>query len=80
VLRMVRRRRAAAGGHGVAEPGRCRCTLRWTPHLPFRFDRDAVYTLRGRRQVGKSTVLKRRGHAVVPVPDIDDVRDTIQPR
>ena len=33
--------------------------LRWTPPLPFRFDRDAIYTLRGPRQVGKSTVLKR---------------------
>jgi predicted AAA+ superfamily ATPase len=28
--------------------------------LPFRFDRDAIYTLRGPRQVGKSTVLKRQ--------------------
>jgi predicted AAA+ superfamily ATPase len=34
--------------------------LRWEPPLPFRFDRDAVYTLRGPRQVGKSTVLKRQ--------------------
>lgn len=33
--------------------------LKWTPLLPFRFDRDAVYVLRGPRQVGKSTVLKR---------------------
>ena len=34
--------------------------LRWEPPLPFRFERDAVYTLRGPRQVGKSTVLKRQ--------------------
>jgi uncharacterized protein len=34
--------------------------LRWEPPLPFRFDRDAVYTLRGPRQVGKSTILKRQ--------------------
>jgi len=34
--------------------------LRWLPTLPFRLDRDAVYTLRGPRQVGKSTVLKRQ--------------------
>lgn len=32
----------------------------WIPALPFTFDRDAVYTLRGPRQVGKSTVLKRQ--------------------
>ena len=32
----------------------------WGGPLPFRFDRDAVYTLRGPRQVGKSTVLKRQ--------------------
>jgi predicted AAA+ superfamily ATPase len=34
--------------------------LRWEPRLPFQFDSDAVYTLRGPRQVGKSTVLKRQ--------------------
>jgi predicted AAA+ superfamily ATPase len=34
--------------------------LRWEPPLPFRFDRDAIYTLRGPRQVGKSTILKRQ--------------------
>lgn len=34
--------------------------LRWLPPLPFRFDRDAIYTLRGPRQVGKSTILKRQ--------------------
>ena len=34
--------------------------IRWEPPLPFRFDRDAIYTLRGRRQVGKSTLLKRQ--------------------
>src|SRR5712692_7510360 len=34
--------------------------LAWTPPLPFNFDRDAVYTVRGPRQVGKSTVLKRQ--------------------
>lgn len=34
--------------------------IRWEPPLPFRFDRDAVYTLRGPRQVGKSTILKRQ--------------------
>jgi predicted AAA+ superfamily ATPase len=34
--------------------------LRWEPPLPFRFDRDSIYTLRGPRQVGKSTVLKRQ--------------------
>jgi predicted AAA+ superfamily ATPase len=33
---------------------------RWEAPLPFRFDRDAIYTLRGPRQVGKSTVLKRQ--------------------
>jgi len=32
----------------------------WEGPLTFRFDRDAVYTLRGPRQVGKSTVLKRQ--------------------
>ncbi len=32
----------------------------WAADLPFRFERDAVYTLRGPRQVGKSTVLKRQ--------------------
>lgn len=35
-------------------------SIRWEPPLPFRFDRDAVYTLRGPRQVGKSTILKRQ--------------------
>jgi uncharacterized protein len=34
--------------------------LRWEPPLPFTFDRDAIYTLRGPRQVGKSTILKRQ--------------------
>lgn len=34
--------------------------LVWSPELPFRFDQDTVYTLRGPRQVGKSTVLKRQ--------------------
>lgn len=34
--------------------------MRWEPPLPFAFERDAVYTLRGPRQVGKSTVLKRQ--------------------
>src|SRR3712207_3246275 len=34
--------------------------IRWEPPLPFRFDRDAVYTLRGPRQVGKPTILKRQ--------------------
>ena len=34
--------------------------LRWVPPLPFDFDRDAIYTLRGPRQVGKSTILKRQ--------------------
>src|SRR6187401_1360292 len=34
--------------------------IRWEPPLPFQFDRDAVYTLRGPRQVGKSTILKRQ--------------------
>ncbi len=32
----------------------------WTPVLPFQFTRDAIYTLRGPRQVGKSTELKRQ--------------------
>lgn len=35
-------------------------SLSWEPPLPFSFDRDAVYTLRGPRQVGKSTILKRQ--------------------
>ena len=35
-------------------------SIRWEPPLPFRFDRDAIYTLRGPRQVGKSTILKRQ--------------------
>src|SRR3712207_4644511 len=34
--------------------------IRWEPSLPFRFDKDAVYTLRGPRQVGKSTILERQ--------------------
>src|SRR5437762_8169691 len=34
--------------------------LQWAPELPFEFGRDAIYTLRGPRQVGKSTVLKRQ--------------------
>src|SRR4051794_38039402 len=34
--------------------------VRWEPPLPFTFERDAIYTLRGPRQVGKSTVLKRQ--------------------
>src|SRR5688572_21158554 len=34
--------------------------IRWEPPLPFRYDRDAIYTLRGPRQVGKSTILKRQ--------------------
>jgi predicted AAA+ superfamily ATPase len=34
--------------------------IRWEPPLPFRFDRDGIYTLRGPRQVGKSTILKRQ--------------------
>lgn len=33
---------------------------RWEGPLPFRVERDAVYTLRGPRQVGKSTILKRQ--------------------
>lgn len=32
----------------------------WVPDTPFRFDQDAIYTLRGPRQVGKSTLLKRQ--------------------
>src|SRR5437016_1783823 len=40
-------------------------TLRGSPELPFRFDRDAIYTLRGPRQVGKSTVLKRQIRALL---------------
>src|SRR3990172_9551321 len=34
--------------------------IRWTPRLlhRFRFDRDRVYTLRGPRQVGKTTSVK----------------------
>lgn len=39
--------------------------IRWTPSLPFQFDRDAVYTLRGPRQVGKSTVIKRQIQALL---------------
>jgi predicted AAA+ superfamily ATPase len=39
--------------------------LRWEPPLPFRFDRDAIYTLRGPRQVGKSTILKRQIAALI---------------
>src|SRR5262245_36946134 len=39
--------------------------LRWEPPLPFRFDRDAIYTLRGPRQVGKTTVLKRQVAALL---------------
>jgi predicted AAA+ superfamily ATPase len=38
---------------------------RWLPSLPFRFDRDAVYTVRGPRRVGKSTVLKRQIQALL---------------
>jgi uncharacterized protein len=34
--------------------------LSWTPPLPFRTDRDCIYVLRGARQVGKSTVMKRQ--------------------
>ena len=37
----------------------------WLPPLPFRFDRDAVYTVRGPRQVGKSTILKRQVEALL---------------
>lgn len=33
--------------------------LTWEPALPFDAQRDAVYTVRGPRQVGKSTLLKR---------------------
>jgi uncharacterized protein len=33
--------------------------VRWCPELPFSFDQDGIYTLRGPRQVGKSTLLKR---------------------
>jgi len=33
--------------------------VRLDVEIPFRFDVDAVYTLRGPRQVGKSTLLKR---------------------
>src|SRR5688572_18574898 len=39
--------------------------LRWEPSLPFRFESDAVYTLRGPRQVGKSTILKRQISALL---------------
>src|SRR5262245_23413747 len=39
--------------------------LRWEPPLPFRFEQDAIYTLRGPRQVGKSTVLKRQIEALL---------------
>ena len=39
--------------------------LRWEPPLPFQFDRDALYTLRGPRQVGKSTILKRQIAALI---------------
>ncbi|MHB2032202.1 MAG: ATP-binding protein [Gemmatimonadaceae bacterium] len=34
-------------------------SVRFEHPLPFALDRDAVYTLRGPRQVGKSTLLKR---------------------
>lgn len=37
----------------------------WAADLPFRFERDALYTLRGPRQVGKSTVLKRQIEALL---------------
>lgn len=37
-----------------------RSTIPWLPPLPFQFNRDAIYTLRGPRQVGKSTILKRQ--------------------
>src|SRR5258707_663703 len=39
--------------------------LRWEAPLPFRFDHDAIYTLRGPRQVGKSTALKRQIEALL---------------
>ncbi len=39
--------------------------LAWRPDLPFAFEQDAVYTLRGPRQVGKSTVLKRQVDALL---------------
>jgi uncharacterized protein len=39
--------------------------LAWQSPLPFQFDRDAIYTLRGPRQVGKSTVLKRQIEALL---------------
>lgn len=39
--------------------------LQWKPGLPFRFEHDAIYTLRGPRQVGKSTVLKRQVEALL---------------
>jgi hypothetical protein len=32
--------------------------VQWRPPVAFRFDRDALYTLRGPRQVGKSTAVK----------------------
>src|SRR6266542_1707507 len=32
--------------------------VRWRPPAAFRFDQDALYTLRGPRQVGKSTAVK----------------------
>jgi len=39
--------------------------LAWSPDLPFRFDRDSVYTVRGPRQVGKTTLLKRQIQALL---------------
>src|SRR5207248_10560882 len=39
--------------------------IRWDAPLLFRFDRDAIYTLRGPRQVGKSTILKRQIEALL---------------
>lgn len=41
--------------------------LGWEAPLRFRFDRDAIYTLRGARQVGKSTLLKRQVRALLEV-------------
>lgn len=40
-------------------------TFRWSPQLPIRLDQDVIYTLRGPRQVGKSTVLKRQVHELL---------------
>ena len=39
--------------------------LDWSPDLPFHFDRDSVYTVRGPRQVGKTTLLKQQIQALL---------------